>query len=84
MSAVVLAAVASLVAVVPAAAFSPSSNFVSVSTRRARTASAVAALNQYAPQAAGLVDVYDVYAPRDVYAMEEWAAQWMQKVSSER
>ena len=83
MSAVVLAAVASLVAVVPAAAFS-SSDFVGVSARRTRT-TAAPALNQYAPQAAGLVDVYDVYAPRDVYSMEEWAAQYgMQKVSSER
>ena len=81
MSAVVLAAVASLVAVVPAAAFS-SSDFVGVSARR--THSKVAALSQYATQAAGLVDVYDVYAPRDVYAMEAWAAQYgMQKVSSE-
>ena len=79
MRAVVLAAVAGLAAVVPAAAFSSSSHLA-----RTRT-TAAPALSQYATQAAGFVDVYDVYAPRDVYSMEEWAAQYgMQKVSSER
>mmetsp|Transcript_2603 Transcript_2603/g.5766 ORF Transcript_2603/g.5766 Transcript_2603/m.5766 type:complete len:465 (+) Transcript_2603:101-1495(+) len=81
MSVVALAAVASLVAVVPAAAFSPnlvsglSGVSVSASARRTRTTANAAALNQYAPQAAGLVDVSDIYAQRDVYSMEEWAAQ---------
>mmetsp|Transcript_2599 Transcript_2599/g.5749 ORF Transcript_2599/g.5749 Transcript_2599/m.5749 type:complete len:93 (+) Transcript_2599:101-379(+) len=83
MSVVALAAVASLVAVVPAAAFSPNLvSGVSVfdSARRTRTTANAAALNQYAPQAAGLVDVSDIYAQRDVYSMEEWAAQFgMQK-----
>ena len=77
MGVVALAALASLAAVVsPAAAFSSSSCVVGTRT--------TTALSQYATQAAGLVDVYDIYAPRDVYSMEEWAAQYgMQKVSSQ-
>ena len=82
---VIALALASLAAVVPAAAFSSSHSVsgvcVSAGTRTTPTTSA---LYQYAPQAAGLVDVSDIYAPRDVYSMEEWAAQYgMQKVSSQ-
>ena len=77
MGVVALAVLASLAAAVsPAAAFSSSSYVVGTRT--------TTALYQYATQAAGLVDVYDIYAPRDVYSMEEWAAQYgMQKVSRE-
>ncbi|EJK46496.1 hypothetical protein THAOC_34832, partial [Thalassiosira oceanica] len=80
MRVIAAAAVASLAAVVlpPTAAFSSSD--VGVSARRTRTTATTPALNQYATQAAGVVDVYDIYAPRDVYSMEEWAAQYgMQK-----
>ena len=78
-------ALASLAAVVPAAAFSSSHSVSGVCVSAGtRTTPTTPALYQYAPQAAGLVDVSDIYAPRDVYSMEECAAQYgMQKVSSQ-
>ena len=33
-------------------------------------------LYQYATQAEGYVNVQDLYTPRDVYSMEEWARQY--------
>mmetsp|Transcript_31074 Transcript_31074/g.59028 ORF Transcript_31074/g.59028 Transcript_31074/m.59028 type:complete len:472 (+) Transcript_31074:55-1470(+) len=33
-------------------------------------------LHQFAPSQQGLVDVADIYSPRDVYSMEEWATQY--------
>jgi len=56
-------------------AFAPSAN--QVRTTSCSTTTTTTSLNQYAGAAVGgLVDVYDEYAQRDVYAMEEWATQY--------
>eukprot|EP00581_Thalassiosira_minuscula_P004565 CAMPEP_0183742846 /NCGR_PEP_ID=MMETSP0737-20130205/64907_1 /TAXON_ID=385413 /ORGANISM="Thalassiosira miniscula, Strain CCMP1093" /LENGTH=472 /DNA_ID=CAMNT_0025978441 /DNA_START=42 /DNA_END=1460 /DNA_ORIENTATION=+ len=62
------------------------SSFSSTTTTRASSALIAARpftssqIYQYATAEEGLVNVADIYSPRDVYSMEEWASQYgMQK-----
>ena len=45
---------------------------------KTHTTTSTTTLNQYAPTGMqqGVINIADIYTPRDVYTMEQWAAQY--------
>lgn len=72
---------ASSVALVACAVGLPAAAFAPTATRTRSDGSASSTrLHQYATEQYGCVNIADIYSPRDVFSMEQWAAQYgMQK-----